>query len=222
MADPTGPCRATVHGTATAYRHGCRCPAGRDAYRRYQKLWEAGHTSVRLVDPTGTRRRVQALMVLGHNAETIARASGTGCCRSEVTRLTRRTARVTTGTRDAIRVAYTRLSCRRGDSAVTRNRALANGWVGPLDWDDIDDPACLPDVAFDCVTDPQHVDEIAVRRACHGDRVTLTDHERNVVVAELSSRGLSAAEIGARLGVTERTAQRYQRALRAPAAGRAA
>lgn len=53
------------------------------------------------------------------------------------------------------------------------------------------------------------IDDIAVERGCRGDRVELTIHERAEAVRVLRRRGLSARQIGERLGVCERTVRRY-------------
>lgn len=55
-----------------------------------------------------------------------------------------------------------------------------------------------------------YVDEIAVERACYGDPVTLTVRERAIAVARLTARGLSAREVGRRLGLAARSVQRYR------------
>lgn len=56
----------------------------------------------------------------------------------------------------------------------------------------------------------QYVDEIAVERACLGERVGLTVRERAVAVARLTREGLSARAISARLGMAARTVVRYR------------
>lgn len=65
-----------------------------------------------------------------------------------------------------------------------------------------------------CTRDP-YVDEIAVERACRGDVVELTVEERREAVRRLTARGVPAGRIGELLGVTRRTVQRHQTALRA-------
>lgn len=55
------------------------------------------------------------------------------------------------------------------------------------------------------------VDEAAVYRvAVQGDRLLLGAEERRLVVAELTRRQESAAEIAKRLGVAVRTVQRHR------------
>ncbi len=59
------------------------------------------------------------------------------------------------------------------------------------------------------VRDPE-VDEVAVERAMHGDRVQLTVRERGLVVERLTAAGMSAVQIGLRLGMTSRAVVRYR------------
>jgi len=106
------------------------------------------------VDPTGTRRRVQALACLGWSVDRLAARSGVD--RQAIDRALRG-ARVSVTTARAIRVAYDELwntPAPEGDqrqriaAARSRNRAARLGWVPPLAWDDdsIDDPTAVPDV----------------------------------------------------------------------------
>lgn len=120
-------------------------------------------------------------------------------------------------------------------SASKRARTLANrnGWPPPLAWDDdeIDDPTMGPH--FVHVTNGLHptmqenvhilqndyapespatIDEIAVERAVHGDRVRLTRAEVSEVVRRLTGMGYSVREIAERLGVSGRTVVRKRSA----------
>lgn len=56
--------------------------------------------------------------------------------------------------------------------------------------------------------DPKLIDEIAVERACRGDRVTLTLAERRAAVKLMTKRGLSRRVIAERLGLDERVVAR--------------
>lgn len=58
------------------------------------------------------------------------------------------------------------------------------------------------------------VDEIAVERAMRDQPVRLTTPERRVAAERLTAVGLSAAQIAARLRVTQRTIVRYRAAAR--------
>lgn len=53
-----------------------------------------------------------------------------------------------------------------------------------------------------------YIDEIAVERACRGDVVELTAEERTEAVKRLVAKGLTARQVGERLGVTSRTVRR--------------
>ncbi|WP_432027412.1 hypothetical protein [Streptomyces sp. 1222.5] len=102
------------------------------------------------IDALGSRRRLQALAFVGHSVRTLAAE-----CR--VSRPTIRDLVHGTQTevrRDAaerIEAAYERLAFRppaaNKHTSRTRNLAVANGWHGPLAWDDIDDPAEQPEQA---------------------------------------------------------------------------
>jgi DNA-binding CsgD family transcriptional regulator len=63
------------------------------------------------------------------------------------------------------------------------------------------------------------VDEARVLRACEGERLWLNIRERGEAVRVLSLRRMSAAQIGARLHLSERAVQRYIRKLLAGAGG---
>ena len=54
------------------------------------------------------------------------------------------------------------------------------------------------------------VDPVAVEHAVCGFPVRLTVPERLLVIQQLTAKGLSANEIGARLGLAQRTVTRYR------------
>jgi hypothetical protein len=105
-----------------------------------------------LVDATGPRRRLQALVALGHSQASLAR-------RLSITpqnfTMTMTNQRLTAATARGIRDLYDQLWDVRPDetshrtriaASRARNTARANGWPPPAAWDDdqIDDPAALP------------------------------------------------------------------------------
>jgi hypothetical protein len=96
------------------------------------------------VDPTGTRRRIQALACMGWPVTYTARQAGCshqhifGILRGDVTAVLR-------GTADAFAEVYRTHSRKPGHSAFTRTIAASNGWHGPLAWDNIDDPTAQPE-----------------------------------------------------------------------------
>jgi len=107
------------------------------------------------VNAVGTRRRIQALMVLGHPLKAIAAATGhtalskllNGHCDG-----------VRPSTAQDIAELYERWQHTPGNCVRTKKRAAAAGWHGPLDWDDdIDDPKARPltDDAVELITTRQ-------------------------------------------------------------------
>lgn len=54
------------------------------------------------------------------------------------------------------------------------------------------------------------LDEVAVERACRGDRVELTPAERLAAVTKLIGRGLTSNQTAERLHLTRRTVERYK------------
>ena len=62
--------------------------------------------------------------------------------------------------------------------------------------------------ARDPKPDPLHVDEIAVERACRGERIPLNRAELTAAIERLNRRGLGSRAIAERLGVSARTVVR--------------
>ncbi|MGA4726270.1 hypothetical protein ACPB67_02520 [Micromonospora taraxaci] len=192
-------CPVNRHHTYSAYRHGCRSPQARDDFRLYYKRRREGRAEPRRIDGTGTRRRIQALWAIGHASTTIGHAAG-DMSGFNIQRLATRRY-VSRGSLNAIRLAYQRLSLQTGTSIVTRKRAAAAGYAPPLAWDDdtIDDPNAQPQLGD---PDADVIDEVAVRRALEGERITLTTAERDHAVAAGLSRGMSTAELARRLRIS--------------------
>ncbi|MFG3170621.1 hypothetical protein [Streptomyces sp. NPDC048200] len=151
-----------------------------------------------LTDATGTRRRLQALMVLGYPLPGIAQQIGVSYF-SLLQTAGGKWSAVRTPTAEKVARVYRRLAAVPAPptraAELVRNEAMARGWVGPLAWDSIDDPACEPEACE--VVQPRHV---------HPDDVS-----------ELAGRGLDDREIGRRLGVSERTVARARAAHNIPA-----
>lgn len=93
------------------------------------------------VDATGTSRRLRALMALGYTTTQIADELGT--VQNAVSAMAKRD-RVTAGTRAAVAALYERWHMTPGPSEVARQRARRAGYLPPLAFDDIDDPAETP------------------------------------------------------------------------------
>lgn len=100
----------------------------------------------RYVDGCGTRRRLQALSVIGYPARDIAARLGAMDHKAYLFIQSGRTKTVRARTADDISRLYDELWDRPGPSAITRRRAESKGWAPPLAWDDdtIDDPAAQP------------------------------------------------------------------------------
>lgn len=208
MSTPHPDCRATVrrHGTYSAARYGCTCPEAIADRRRYNKLHHHGYNRPRLIDATGTHRRIQALCVLGWSRQDIAEKLGIGE-RAVGYLLAEHT--VTTRTAARVRRVYDELWLHTGPSERTRTHALRQGWVSPLAWDDdtIDDPRARPHGYVAGAV----VDEVAVARAVRGERAegeTLSRAERRAAILRCRELGLPAHEIARRVGVSTRTVER--------------
>lgn len=151
-----------------------------------------------IVDAIGTRRRLQALMVLGYTMADVARRVGVGVSSLQQTADGRWDAIRSTTAQKVARV-YRQLSTAPAPrtlwSEKSRNEAMAQGWHGPMAWADIDDPQCVPDP----------------------DEPTAPGHVHAEDVAELVARGLDDQQIGQRLGVSPRTVLRARTAHNIPA-----
>jgi len=113
----------------------------------------------RTVNATGTRRRIQALMAIGHTIVGIAAESGVDP--SVIHDILGGCTNVRGITADRIAAAYDWMSerppteGRKSAATVSRNRAAREGWQPPAAWDDdtIDDPKATPDATGCCGTD---------------------------------------------------------------------
>jgi hypothetical protein len=105
-----------------------------------------GHLSA---DSTGTRRRLQALGIMGYGWENLSERTGLAAnnlgeiAKAKIPRIRQETA-------DKIKALYDELSMHPREETrgvkMIKNRLMRHGWVGPLAWDDetIDDPYGLP------------------------------------------------------------------------------
>ena len=207
------------HGATTtcATRHRCRCndckAARRDYMYWHRHMTAAGRVGVfnRLVDATGTRRRIQALMCLGWSQSELHRRSG---IHQEVFSEHLYSATVTSKSRDRVAALYEDLShlipptdTMSQRISVNRTRALAQrrGWAPPLAWDDIDndpEPAAADNKA--------EVDHVAVDLALAGKHVRLTPAERRACVAILHAKHYSDGLIAETIGCASKTVERIR------------
>jgi len=149
----------TTHGTQRAYKNGCHCDLCTEGARRAANIYKLNllRSGARTTDPTGTRRRILALGMLGWPHHRVAIDAGL---------TTRQVQRIAAGkggavhvkTATAIRDVYDALSMKpapRGTNraekvgrALVVRAAVANGGFVPLAWDDdaIDDPNATPDL----------------------------------------------------------------------------
>ena len=168
------------------------------------------------VDGTGTRRRLQALAVLGWSVAAVAREGGID---RQSLDAAMRGRPVLARTHQAVAVVYQRLwntrppaddHSSRVSVSRTVNRAASTGWVPPAAWDDdtIDDPTVQPAALAD--VDEDLVDEHAIELVLDGQPMALTGRELEVAVERLMDTGLSFTATAARVRSTETTVRRIR------------
>lgn len=145
------------------------------------------------VDSTGTRRRLQALMVLGWSATTLA--GRLGMDRSFV-RKVMTGPRVRVFAARAVRALFEEISTTRPPETARYERAMATrtrryakqrGWVPAMAWDDIDDPEAVPNLGAET---PR--------------RYALWENSEELI----NEQGYTLERAAERLGVAERTLRR--------------
>lgn len=184
------------HGTTRGYAAGCKDACCKKAASRYDKERElhlirtgTGYS----VDPTGARRRIEALMALGWSGNDLADMLGWSH-RNNVNRI-RKCKYIERKTHKAISDLYDRLCMTPGSSPTTRSRSLAAGYAPPLAWDDIDnDPqpqagTYEESVIFDAVA----VDRAITRAQFAG--VHFSNPERAEILRRWPETGRSLAEL---------------------------
>lgn len=140
----------------------------------------------------GATRRIRALYSLGHSRADISELSGLS--KASISCLAEGHWKVLDNrAATALANAYRQLAHRRGTNWKNQRRAAAEGWPGPLSWDDIDDPNEQPDT--EGVT------------AWRESRKAVIDQEQ---VADLTARGLSAAQIAEHIGCHPRSVSRVR------------
>lgn len=106
---------------------------------------ESDTRETRFVDATATRRRLQALMVIGHSSRTLAELLGHGD-HSGVLDITNGTPKIRALTELKVAAIYDDLWDKPGPAKRTAGIAKRKGWSPPLAWDDdtIGDPNSTP------------------------------------------------------------------------------
>lgn len=169
------------------------------------------NTPPALVEPTGTHRRLTALVALGWPIGDLAARLGR---RPDSLTRTLTAQHVTLTTARQVATIYRDLACNPPPNTpaatAARRQAHVNGWVSPLAWDDIDtDPAPSAQPTPSGAADG--VDEIAVERAVRGELTwrQLTTAETTEAIRYLDRRGCSTRNIAALLQASTRTIQRH-------------
>lgn len=188
------------HGTTAGYSQGCRLICCRAAHARWAAERRKSLYLLRIdrlhVDPTGTRRRIQALMAIGWSLTAISRALGHQetyagqLCRHDT---------ILRSTADKVARLYEQMSMTLPDTSspfkaaiVARNIRVARdkGYIPPLGWDDIDDPDEQPtgwqyrERKLKDTTPVGDIDEVVVRRLLDGHPVEATKAEKEAAVAQ--------------------------------------
>lgn len=180
------------------------CRPCRDAAARYERGRQLDllNGTPRLVSATGPRRKVRALVALGHTFSEVGRA--TGMRRENVRKFAHADSEhITSRVAARIAAAYDALSMRlpaeatsydRNRTRYARELAKEHGWAVPLAWEgvDMDDPSARPYSSYEH-RGPGHddVDPVLVERILAGDLSIAHDAtkaERQLVVADWTAR----------------------------------
>ena len=167
------------------------------------------------VPAIGAVRRVQALMAIGWRKADLQTA---GIPTAQL--VTRSRPHITVAGWNQVRQVYDRLCMTPGPSPATGGRATRLGYAPPLAWDEgtIDDPRATPQfgeprapsAGVDQVVVARAIDRLHARRGNRDPDVALTGDEQIAAARALTARGISAHEIAAAVGVSERTVVRWR------------
>lgn len=151
----------------------------------------------RLVPALGAHRRITGLFALGWR-HTDLKARGVSAHNTIAGRYLQ-----TQATKwRAIDVLFRELSMTLGPSATTRARAATLGFLPPLAWDDLDDPAETPKGRPSRNhTDPDSVDDTVVERILGGEwRLSCTRAEKEAVTAQWIDWGRPVSHLARNTG----------------------
>lgn len=222
MSSAVGTARRTIEGALTEYRTSGRRRAfgptiAREIVRSADSRPISGQVGV-----LGTRRRLQALTVVGWNLVALSQRTGLPDTTLSVLR-EGHTTRVSAMTANLIAAVYDELAATDGACPAAPRLAHRRGWLPPVAWDDPDDPAETGGMNSDSVADDadDEVDVIAVERALLGQpALPMRLVDRREVVRRLSREGWSLTRLADLLHVVPRTILRDREA--PPASSRAA
>lgn len=131
------------HGTNPGYNAGCRAECCRRAHMVWMKRYRM-YGADELIDATGTHRRIQALVALGHTLYDLSVDLGMTTRYAGKVLLAKK---VRPATAEAVDDLYERLSMTRPNGWIAdraRTQAALKGYAPPLAWDDIDNPESVP------------------------------------------------------------------------------
>lgn len=162
------------------------------------------------IDRTGSVRRLQALIAIGHRQTDLARMLGMSG--SNISSLinglydpNRPRTRLQASTAQRIADLYDRLHLTPGDNWASRGRAKRHGWAPPLAWDNIDDPNEKPyrPRREDTYAHNDDVDEAVVERFLAGEKLRTTPAERREIMRRWLASGRSERSLCSRTGWKE-------------------
>ena len=157
--------------------------------------------SLQYTDATGSRRRLQALLVIGHPAAGIAPAVGLNA--GPLVLIARGVRQqVRPSTHERITAVYPTWTRAPGTCDRTRTWAQKYGWHGPLAWGgNIDDPSAQPET-----------DEATVIELKRDDLAAFRTEE----IDHLARFGVTQAEIAQRVGISEKYVREHLAGRRRP------
>lgn len=149
----------------------------------------------------GCRRRLEGLSVFGYSSRVLAKELGVD--KSRIYYL-RTQLRVSWSQHQSVAEMFDRLGPD-GGSDRARKYAARQGWVHPMMWDDIDDPAEVPVSPADSGSP----DPVVVDRLVSGRPTDATREERRLAFFRLRESGLTITAAAELAGIESRTAHRY-------------
>lgn len=129
-------------------------------------VWWTCAADGRCGDQSGTTRRLQALVAIGHTQSALARRLDV--VETNATALFFGRRQVTAGRARQVAALYDQLSMTPGESERARRRAERLGWLPPLAWDDdtLDDPTAVPALDPDSLADRRLLSKWWRRQPC--------------------------------------------------------